>query len=87
MNNTYYVTWDEYKNRMSYARIMCVLGSSVKQVRENIVNPEQDERRRQGDGKGDFAEIGLNFLSHSVLQSYLRSRSYALSVLYVGLRR
>jgi hypothetical protein len=48
VNNTYFVTWDEYKNRMSYARIMCAVGSSVKQVREEIVNPEQDERRRQG---------------------------------------
>ena len=42
----YYITWDEYKDRMHTARVKCVYGTSIKQVREEFVQPEQDERRR-----------------------------------------
>ena len=43
----YYVTWDEYKDRVHTARVLTLYGTSIKQVLEEVVKPEQDERRRQ----------------------------------------
>ena len=48
MKNTYYMTWTEYRNNFSRDYIAVIFGDSVKQVKETVYFPEQNERRLLG---------------------------------------
>lgn len=58
-NKYYYVTWDEYRNKVHKACWCWGWGNSVKHVKQNFVADEQNWRRQTGKPHMFHVEVTL----------------------------